>query len=110
MRDFKFRALAKAPLPEWGWELKDFQSECLRKAADTFTWNLLRTTNFVLMPAYIALEATKEQMWRSEVKALGITDDDAWDAKMRELAEGWDNLSKEKFRELLDKAGIDFVE
>ena len=60
---WKYKELALGKIPDWGWELKDFQSVCLVDVADTFNWNLVRTSTFALMPAWIAFEAIREQLW-----------------------------------------------
>ena len=109
MRDFKYRALAQAPIPDWGWDLKDFKSECLREVSETFLWNLLRTSTFALMPAWIALEATRDQFWRENV-ASPDDSDEVWDAKMNAAAENWRNMPNEEFRKFIDKVGIEFIE
>lgn len=59
----KYRALANAPVLDWGWHLEDFKCECLRSAAEAFQWNIIRIANFAKIPAWIALEAKREQLW-----------------------------------------------
>src|SRR5436305_12142489 len=58
-----YRALALGKIPDWGWDLKDFKSPCLYQVADTFNYHLVRTSTFALMPAWIALESIREQLW-----------------------------------------------
>ena len=62
MHDLKYRTLALAQLPDWGWVL-NFRSDCLRPVAHAFMTNLVRTSNFCLMPAQVALMAQLDQAW-----------------------------------------------
>jgi hypothetical protein len=96
-------------LPDWGWHLKDFKSECLKSVSETFMWNLLRTSNFALLPAWIALEATREQFWRDHAQSA---DDSAEEEarKMDEFVRSWRSMPKEKLQQLIDRVGIEFIE
>lgn len=62
-RVWNYKQLALGYIPDWGSKLKDFRSECLVEVAEGFNWNLVRTSTFALMPAWIALEVAREQLW-----------------------------------------------
>jgi hypothetical protein len=123
MRDFKYRALVPAPLPDWGFELSDFRSECLRPVADAFRWNLIRTSTFSLLPALIALDATREQLWLDhsaiksgntinpnlvEYRNTEISEQEA--SEFARLAMEYRSLPAHTHKRLLDEIGTEFVE
>lgn len=43
--------------------MKDFRTDYLRPIAEAFQWNLLRLSTYTTFPAWIALEALREQLW-----------------------------------------------
>lgn len=119
----KYRALAKAPVHDWGRHLNDFSSECLRPAAEAFQRNIIRTANFALMPAWIVLEATREQLWldHATIKTGGTIEADLArltsqdvnaeaQAIVNQLILAWRKTPTEVFRKLMDEIGIDWVE
>ena len=119
----KFRALANAPVHDWGLHKKDFSSECLRPVAEAFQSNVIRTATFAKMPAWIALEVTREQLWLdyATVKTGGAIEPDLAKfisqdvnekavALANQLIVEWRKTPMKVFRELLDEIGIDWVE
>jgi len=123
MRDFKYRDLATAELRDWGWHLKDFRSESLRPIAERFLFNNIRSTTFATMPAWIAFEALREQLWfdHATVKCGGTLDPDLTqyhsskitpeiEAEFNRLVFEHREIDKEKFRQLLREIGITYFE
>jgi hypothetical protein len=123
VRRRKYRVLAKAPVYDWGRHLKDFKSGCLRHVAEAFQSNIIRTSNFALMPAWIALEVTREQLWldHATVKTGGKIEPDLAKfisqhpdpealALVNQLIMRWRKTPTRVFRKLLDEIGIDWVE
>lgn len=123
MQEYKYRDLFKSKVPDWGWELKDFRSECLRPVADGFLWNLVRTSTFALFPAWIALEAIREQLWLDHsIIASGreISPDlSRWgeDEYSPEIEREYDRLvniyrklPKEQIRRFLADIGVGYIE
>jgi len=121
--NWNYKALALGKIPNWGWELKDFKSICLVEVADAFNWNLIRTSTFALMPAWIALEAIREQLWfdHATVKAGRKIDprlsEYAGIVFSEEMADEYDGLVKEhrsisdkELKKLLQDIGIDHIE
>jgi hypothetical protein len=103
--------------------MKDFRSEDLRPLAERFWFNNLRTATFALMPAWIALEATREQLWfdHAKTKAGETLDPDLIKLASQEisapvaaefdrLVKEYREISKEKWRELLETVGVEYVE
>ncbi len=123
MREYNYRALAEAPVPNWGWELKDFRSQALRPVAERFLFNNIRISTFALMPAWIALEAAREQLWfdHASIKAGVALDPDLsnYDSPKitPELRDEFNRLvfehrgiDKEATRSFLRKIGVTYVE
>ena len=123
MRDFKYRALATAPLLDWGWKLKDFRSEALRPIAERFWFSNLSGSTFARLPAWIALEATREQLWfdYATVKSGETIDPDLVkyhsakitpeiEAEFNRLVVAHRQIEKDKWRQLLLEIGITYVE
>jgi hypothetical protein len=123
MHDYKYRALAKAPLPAWGWELNDFRTKCLRPIAEAFQWNLIRSSTFALLPSWIALEALREQLWLdyAATKSGHSINPDLFEFRLQassqvaadefnRLVETYRKLPDEQHRELLDSIGISYIE
>lgn len=64
MHDLKYREAATAKIPHWGWQMTNFvQSESLKPLVEAFEWSMVRTSNSLHLPAWIAFEATREQLW-----------------------------------------------
>jgi len=123
MRDFKYRDLATAELRDWGWELKDFRSEFLRPIAERFLFSNIRSTTFAIMPAWIAFEASREQLWfdHATIKCGETIDPDLTkyhsakitpeiEAEFNRLVFEHREIDKEKWRELLREIGITYIE
>jgi hypothetical protein len=117
-----YKALALGKIPNWGWHLKDFKSECLSEVADTFTWNLMRTSTFALLPAWIAYEAVREQLWIDHATVKNgdsITSDLAEyaktplsenvEAEFARLAKAYRSTDEEMVKALLEAIGMEFV-
>jgi hypothetical protein len=125
MRDYKYKAFAsrRGEIPDWGWHLKDFRSESLRQLTETFNGNLIRTSTFALIPAWIALEATREQLWLDHATVVtgGKIDPDLSTLAKRECPEEFAKvfdglvaeyrmLPRETVIEFLDEIGVDYIE
>lgn len=103
--------------------MKNFKSESLQPCFDTFRWNMIRTSNFLFLPAWIAFEAAREQLWidYARVKHGGTINPDlaaytsteeseAMAAEFEKLARAFRNTPAEDMQKLLDDIGIGFVE
>jgi hypothetical protein len=119
----KYRALANAPVLDWGWHKGDFKSECLRPTAEALQRNIIRTANFAKMPAWIALEAKREQLWfdHATIETGGKIEPDLTRfasqdvnpevvALVNQRIREWRKISVEILRTLMDQIGIDWVE
>jgi hypothetical protein len=119
----KYRALANAPVLDWGWHVGNFKSECLRPTAEAFQTNIIRIANFAKMPAWIALEAKREQLWLDDaiIQTGGKIEPDltrfaSQDVNPKAVAlvnqriTEWRDIPIEVFRNLMDQIGIDWVE
>ena len=122
-RVWNYKSLALGYIPDWGWKLKDFQSKCLMEVAESFNWNLVRTSTFALMPAWIALEVVREQLWidyASVKDGCSLNPDLAAyaseplsqniQAEYARLVEGYKALPDEPAKRLLEDIGIFFIE
>lgn len=120
---WNYKALALGKIPNWGWHFKDFKSECLRGIAETFNWNLVRTSTFALLPAWIALEAIREQLWidYATVKDGGSLTPDlakyaitplppSVEAEFARLAKAYRSSEEEVTKALLEVIGMNFIE
>jgi hypothetical protein len=118
-----YKALALGKIPNWGWHLKNIKSKCLSDVVETFNWNLVRTSTFALLPAWIALEAIREQLWIDHltVKDGGtITPDlakyaiaplpDSVKAEFANLAKAYRSTDETTTQALLEILGMGFVE
>lgn len=119
-----YRALATAPIPSWGWSMKDFKSECLIPVSDIFTYHMVRTSTFTLMPAYVALEAIRHQLWIDYVSvregrelnpdlmtyATGFDPSDEMVAEYNQLAMEYRRMAVADSRRLLREIGIRYIE
>lgn len=124
MRDFKYREAATAPIPHWGWKMTNFvESESLKPILEAFRWSMTRTSNFLHLPAWIALEATREQIFQdhSRVKCGGTINPDLrqhsstietpeMGEEFGRLARDFRNLSEDTIVDLFDDIGIAFIE
>jgi hypothetical protein len=123
IRAFKYRTLAQGELPDWGWHLNDFRSVALRKLAERFLWNSIRTSTLVLMPAWIALEATREQLWfdHATIKSGGTIDPDLTavaskdfeepvEAEFNRLVREFRKTDPNILKRLIDEIGITWIE
>jgi len=123
MRHHKYRSLATGSILEWGWDKKDFSSESLRPGAERFLFSNIRGSTFALMPAWIALEATREQLWfdHATIKAGESIDPDLskynsakitpeMEAEFNRLVAEHRRINKDEARQLLRDIGISYVE
>jgi hypothetical protein len=122
MHDYKYRAIAWTPLRDRRWDLKAFRSECLRPIALAFLTNLTRTSRFALMPALLALQARRSQLWTDYIdQKLGrpinpeskeysgsLSKEEAELASP--LIERCMSLSDSEVRELIEDIGIKYIE
>ena len=119
----QYKALALGKIPDWGWHLKDFKSKCLRGVAETFNWHLMRTSAFARLPAWVALEAVREQLWidHATIKNGGsITSDLAEyvkaplpksvEVEFARLAKAYRSTDEEMAKALLEGIGMKFIE
>src|ERR1700736_6064101 len=85
--------------------------------------NSIRTSTFALMPAWIALEATREQLWfdHATVKGGGTIDpdliahaskgyDEKTAAEFDRLVKDYRKIPKEVMRTLITEIGIEWIE
>jgi hypothetical protein len=118
-----YRALALGKIPNWGWHLNDIKSKCLSEVVETFNWHLVRTSTFALLPAWIAHEAIREQLWidHATVKDGGSLTPDLIkyaitplppnvEAEFTRLAKAYRSTDEDVGRALLDVIGINFIE
>ena len=118
-----YKALALGEIPNWGWHLKDIKSECLSEVTVVFNWNLVRTSTFALLPALIAHEAIREQLWidYATVKDGGSLTSDlakyaitpmtkSMDAEFARLVKAYRSTDEETLKALLEVIGMEFVE
>lgn len=107
--------------------MKSFRSACLKDVAESFNWNLVRTSTFALMPAWIALEAVREQLWLdyaaskhripinpelteyatdvlSDKKQAAVAED------FSDLVESYRMLPEETMKRLIKDIGVNFIE
>jgi hypothetical protein len=123
MRDHKYRDLATGSVLEWGWDKKDFRSESLRLVAERFLYSNIRGSTFALMPAWIALQATREQLWfdHATIKAGETIDPNLsnyhsakitpeMEAEFNRLVAEYRQIDKDKARRSLHDIGITYVE
>jgi len=119
----KYKALALGKIPNWGWHLKNIKSKCLSDVVETFNWNLVRTSTFALLPAWIALEAIREQLWIDHLTVKTgdtITPDlvqyaitplpDNIKTEFDNLAKAYRSTDEVTTRALLEILGMGFVE
>jgi len=91
--------------------------------ADAFRWNLIRTSTFSLLPALIALDATREQLWldHSAIKGgktinpnlveYGNTEISEQEAsEFARLAMEYRSTPDHVHKRLLDEIGTEFIE
>jgi len=121
MHDFKYRVFATAPIPNWGWELKDFRSESLRDVSDAFLANIIRTETFAKMPAYLSLMVQRNQSWTDYAIAKTGGEINPNIREYRELppevakfakpsVDKFVSSSRDEILELFDNVGIKYVE
>jgi hypothetical protein len=103
--------------------MQDFRSESLRPVAERFLFSNIRGSTFALMPAWIALEATREQLWfdHATIKAGETIDPDLsnyhsakitpeMQAEFDRLVAEHRQIDTDKSRQLVREIGITYVE
>lgn len=121
---YKYRALIEAPLPDWGYHLKDFRTEYLEPIAKAFMWNLVRSTAFAQFPAWMSLEALREQLWSDHAHVLagnvlnpnlselkfGETSSPIAAAEYNRLVKLYRDISPQDMHDLIMSVGVGYVD